>query len=133
MKNNLPVFGIITVILVVFRILLNNNPQLVFVVASINLVALLIVVFAITNRAKTTIAEKITQSGVPKDIEIREKKQFRRCIDCWTYIPLAIIYISYLFCFSSELGNDIISIVALGLSLSDSFIANAVANLCVKE
>lgn len=58
MKNNLPVFGIITVILVVFRILLNNNPQLVFVVASINLVALLIVVFAITNRAKTTIAEK---------------------------------------------------------------------------
>ena len=52
MKNNLPVFGIITVILVVFRILLNNNPQLVFVVASINLVALLIVVFAITNRAK---------------------------------------------------------------------------------
>lgn len=133
MKNNLPVFGIITVILVVFRILLNNNPQLVFVVASINLVALLIVVFAITNRAKTTIAEKITQSGIPKDIEIREKKHFRRCIDCWTYIPLAIIYISYLFCFSSELGNDIISIVALGLSLSDSFIANAVANLCVKE
>lgn len=133
MKNNLPVFGIITVILVVFRILLNNNPQLVFVVASINLVALLIVVFAITNRTKTTIAEKITQYGVPKDIEIREKKLFRRCIDCWTYIPLAIIYISYLFCFSSELGNDIISIVALGLSLSDSFIANAVANLCVKE
>ena len=133
MKNNLPVFGIITVILVVFRILLNNNPQLVFVVASINLVALLIVVFAITNRAKTTIAEKITQSGVPKDIEIREKKHFRRCIYCWTYIPLTIIYISYLFCFSSELGNDIISIVALGLSLSDSFIANAVANLCVKE
>ena len=102
MKNNLPVFGIITVILVVFRILLNSNPQLVFVVASINLVALLIVVFAITNRAKTTIAEKITQSGVPKDIEIREKKHFRRCIDCWTYIPLAIIYISYLFCFSSK-------------------------------
>ena len=86
MKNNLPVFGIITVILVVFRILLNNNPQLVFVVASINLVALLIVVFAITNRAKTTIAEKITQSGVPKDIEIREKKKN-------TIIKLQSIYI----------------------------------------
>ena len=94
MKNNLPVFGIITVILVVFRILLNNNPQLVFVLTSINLVALLIVVFAITTRSKTTIAEKITQSGVLKDIEILEKKHFLRCIDCWTYILLAIIYIS---------------------------------------
>lgn len=52
MKNNLPVFGIITVILVVFRILLNNNPQLVFVVASINLVALLIVVFVLPTEQK---------------------------------------------------------------------------------
>lgn len=133
MKNNLPVFGIVTVILVVFRVLLNNNSQLVFVVASINLVALLVVVFAITNQAKEKITEKITLSGVPKDIRIREKKRLCRCVDCWTYIPLTIIYIGYLFCFSSELGNDIISIVALGLSLSDSFIADAVANLCVKE
>lgn len=52
MKNNLPVFGIITVILVVFRILLNSNPQLVFVVASINLVALLIVVLLLPTEQK---------------------------------------------------------------------------------
>lgn len=133
MKNNLPVFGIVTVILIVFRILLNNNTQLVFVVALINLVALLVVVFAITNQAKAKITEKVTRSGVPKDIRKREKKHLCCSVDCWTYIPLTIIYIGYLSYFSSELGNDIISIVALGLSLSDSFIADAVANLCVKE
>lgn len=133
MKNNFPVIGVITVILVAFRILLNNNTQLVFVVASINLVALLVVVFAIINQAKEKITERVTGSGVPKDIRTREKKRLCRCVDHWTYIPLIIIYIGYLFYFSSELGNDIISIVTLGLSLSDSFIADAVANLCVKE
>lgn len=133
MKNNLPVFGIITVILIVFRVLLNNNSQLIFVVASINLVALLVVVFSITVQTKTKIAEKITQSGVPKDIRNREKKCLFRSVDCWTYIPLTIIYIAYLVCFCSELGNDIMAIIALGLSLSDSFIADAIASLCIKE
>ena len=133
LKNNFPVFGIVTVVLVVFRILLNDNTQLVLVVSSINLVALLVVIFTITNQTKAKIVEKVAQSGVPENIRIRENKHLCRCVDCWTYVPLTIIYIGYLFYFSSELGNDIISIVALGLSLSDSFIADAVANLCVKE
>ena len=129
MKNNLPVFGIITAILLVFRILLNNNQQLVLVISSINLAALLIVVFSITVQIKTKISNKIIQSGVPQDIIKREKKQVCRAVDCYTYIPLAIVYIIYLFFFSCELGNDIISIFALGLSLSDTFISDVVANL----
>lgn len=133
MKNNIPVFGIITVILIVFRILLNNNSQLILVVASINLVALLVVVFSITVQTKDKITEKITQSGVPKDIRKREKKHLFRSVDCWTYIPLTIFYIDYLVYFCSELGNDIMAIIALGLSLSDSLIADAIASLCIKE
>lgn len=132
MKNNIPLFGIIIAILIVFRVLLNNNPQLIFVVASINLIALLIVVFSITVQIKTKITYIIEQSGIPEDIATREKTQICRIVD-GLYIPLAIIYIVYLVSFCSELGNDIISILALGLSLTDSFIADAVANLCVKE
>jgi len=133
MKNKLPVFGIVTVILIVFRILLNNNSQLIFVVALINLIALLVVIFSISGQAQAKITERIEQSGVPKDIKMREKRIFCQTVDCWAYIPLTIFYIIYLVCLCSELGNDIISIVALGLSLSDSFIADTVANLCVKE
>ncbi len=133
MKNNISVFGVIIAILIVIRVLLNKNPQIVFVVALINLIALLIVVFSITVQIKTIITDKIMQSKVPEDIVKREKRQNYKKVDFCIYIPLLIIYIVYLIYFCSELGNDIISILALGLSLMDSFIADAVANLCIKE
>ena len=129
MKNNLPVFGIITAILLAFRILIDNNQQLVLVISLINLAALLMVVLSITDKIKAKISNKIIQSGVPQDIIKREKKQVCRSVDCYTYIPLSIAYIIYLVYFSSELGNDIISIFALGLSLSDTFISDIAANL----
>lgn len=128
-KNNIPIFGIITAILLVVRILLDSNSQLVIAVASINLVALLLVVYSITDQIRTQVTNKIEKSGVPRDIMERERQQVCRNVYCCAYIPLAIIYVIYLAYFSSQLGNDIISIVALGLSLSDTFVANTIANL----
>ena len=128
-ENNLPVFGIITIILIVSRILLNDNTQLIVVVALINLIALLVVIFSITVQTKNRINEKITESGVPLEVKEREKKKLFRRIDCSAYFTLAVVYIFYLSVLCSELGNDIISIIALGLSLSDA----TVANIGVKE
>ena len=129
MKNNIPIFGIITVILIVFRILLDDNLQLPLVIALINLVALLMVVFSITNQIKIKLIEKTTDSGVPKDIIKREQKNIVLYTDCYPYIALLTFYVIYLFFLCSELGNDIISIAALGLSVSDTFIVKAIVSL----
>ena len=129
MENNWPVFGILTTTLLVFRILLNNNQQLVIIISVINLVALFIVVYSITTQIKANLSNKIIQSGIPDDIMDRDKKQAYRRVDCYTYFPLTIFYVIYLFFLSSELGNDIISIIALSLSLSSSFISDVITNL----
>lgn len=133
MKNNVAVYGIIIALLLSFRILIDKNDQLLLFVAAINIVALLVVVSSITSNAKAIIKKKITLSGVPDAIVAREVKIGHRRIDYYTYIPLVIICLAYLFFIHSELGNDIISIVALGLSLTDSFISNGIVKTLYKE
>ena len=124
-----PFFGIITVILVVVRILLDSNHQLPLVIASMNLVALLMVVYSISKQITTQLLQKAFSSRVPRDIIKREQKVIILRTNCFTYIPLLILYIIYLFFLCSELGNDIISIASLGLSLSDTLISKAIVNL----
>ena len=128
MKNNFPVFGILTLLLLLFRIILNKNAQLVYVVSVINLIALLIVVFSISKSIKAGVSTTIHNSGVPQEIIDREIKETFHKLDLLIYLPLAIIVLLYLVFLSSQLGNDIIAIVALGLSVSDSYIADIVIN-----
>lgn len=122
MKNNIPIFGILMLILIILRFLFNDNPQLIAVVASINLAALLIVLFSLTTRIKERGIKKIERMGTVKHFVSRSCKQFRLLIDCGIYIPYGVASIIYLLCFKCELGNDVISIIALCLSLSDEYI-----------
>ncbi len=129
MKNNIPLFTVIMVILVILRCLFNNNPQLVVIIAGINLTALLIVLFSITAQLKKRGTEKITRIGAVNHFVKRDNKHFRRAIDCGVYIPYAFISSIYLLYFKCELGNDIISIVALCLSLSNEYIVTTIIDL----
>lgn len=128
MKNNLPVFGIIMALLIVFRCLTEKSAYLTKTVAIINLVALLIVVFSITIQIKERLVEKIEQSGIPQEISRREKRVVQKRIDCITYIPFCIVAVTYVIFWSSGMFNDIISIVALCLSLSDTYIIEMVVS-----
>ena len=127
MKNKLPVFAFVTAILFVVRILFNSNSQLTLVIASINLVALLVVVFSILNQIMERISEIIKDSNVPLEVMNREKKDTYKRVFFRTFIPLLVFSILYLVFWCCELANDLISIVALGLSLSDADIAEVLA------
>ncbi len=129
MKSNLPIFGIITALLIIFRCLIEQSEHLLKAIAIINLVALLIVVLSITVQIKKELIEKIYRLNVPQDISAREIKNMQRTIDLFVYIPLGIACIIYLIVFTSSLRNDIISIVALCLSLSDTYIINAIVSI----
>lgn len=128
MKNNLPVFGIIMALLIVFRCLTEKSVYLTETIAIINLVALLIVVFSITFQIKKELVEKIEQFGIPQEISRREKTAVRKRIDCITYIPFGIIAVIYVVFWASGMFNDIISIIALCLSLSDTYIVKTVVS-----
>lgn len=126
MKNNIPIFGFIMVILIIVRCSFNSIPQLVLVIAAINLVALLMVLFSITAQIKEQGSNKINRLGPVKHFANRDNKRFCHMLNCVTYIPYTVISIIYLLWFKCALGNDIISIIALCLSLSDQYIVTLI-------
>lgn len=126
MKNYTPLFTILISMLIFLRIISNESENLVYIISILNFIALLIVFFSIAEKIKTTIHEKIAASKVPKDIIEREIKTAYRKINIITYVPISIIIVIYFGYLASELGNDIISIISLGLSLVSSNIVEIV-------
>lgn len=120
--RNKPTFAIVMVLLIVARCLLNYNMQLTLIVGLINLFSLLTVVVSITEQFKMEFINKMKSYSMLEDIKMREQKKILRTAGCAVYIPLIVLFIIYLIFFVSDLGNDIISILALGLSLSDIYI-----------
>ena len=128
MKNHTPTFVILTLLLIAFRCLFNGTDQLVLVNGLLNSVALLFVFFSITEQIIEAIHSRIDTVPLPKDIAVREKKSKKIATYIISYLVYAIIVFVYLRFFISELGNDILSIISLGLSLIDRNISNCIAN-----
>ena len=133
MKNKLQTIGIITVILIALRCLVEANPQCVIIVSAINIAALLVVVYVICEQIRAGVSDNIKAHNIPKQIEKREIRSFTIKMSLLVYIPFALATVVYLVFLSSGLGNDIIAIVALGLSLCDNHIASLVTSLYRKK
>lgn len=131
MKNQTSTFIIITVLLIAFRYLLNDSDRLVFANALVNVVAILLVFISITEQIIEKVHNRIDNTRIPKEIKLREKKCAKIYTRICFYSFYAIIIVAYLLFLVSELGNDIVSITSLGLSLIDKSIANGIAN-CIK-
>lgn len=128
MKKQTSTFVIITALLIAFRYLLNNSDQLVFANALVNVVAILLVFLSITAQIIKKTHKRIDDMGIPKEIKFREKKRTKTYARICSYSFYAILVACYLLFLVSELGNDIVSITSLGLSLIDKSIANRIAN-----
>lgn len=133
MKNKLQNIAIITAVLIVLRCMFEQNPQRDSVVSVINIIALLVVVYLITEQIKDGIISAIKSYHVPTEIETREIREITIKLSLAIYLPFAVISLLYLGFFSSGLGNDIISIIALGLSLCDEHIVSIVVSLQRKK
>lgn len=133
MKNKFQTIAIITLILIVLRCMVETNPQCVLIVSVINIVALLVVVYLISEQIKTGIVESIRALHVPEQIEKREIRELKNRMGVIIYVPFALASFGYLRFLSSGLGNDIISIIALGLSLCDNHIVSIAVSLYRKK
>lgn len=109
--------------LIAIRIFFQNSEHLTTIVAMINTIALFVVLFDIAERIKEKILRKITTMCAAKSIALREKNTFTRLF-YFIIIIFGILFVILYFIFGlTNLGNDIISISALAISiLSDEII-----------
>lgn len=133
MKDEAPIIWILTVGLIIVRIMMNKIAEVDLVVAIINIVALLGVVLIVVQKIVSEVQTAIEDSGVPIEIRNREKNAAIRKLEWIVYVPLLLFVMIYLVFWKSGLGNDIISIVSLGLSLTDVTVVDVVSNYILKK
>ncbi len=121
--------GVLIILLIPLRIIFNYNEQLLYIVACINIFALFVVLHTILRNSRNKIIRYIR--SFPDQLVVRERRKIN-CMFGFVYILIFITYIVYLKAFCSECSNDIISILALGLSLFDDYIVDFVVNIYKK-
>ena len=105
--------------LIAGRCLVESSDNSVVFVAMLNIVALLIVIFQIAEKLKGKILNKIKTVCLVKDVAKREKRIFLICFYAGLISVNALLIGAYFLWACCNLGNDIISIVALTFSLLD--------------
>lgn len=123
-----PVIIAIMGLLILVRVLINDNDNTVTIIAGINSVALLVVIVSITEQIKTKIKRKLDKSGNPKPIIQREIKVKGRWISFISYSIIVVFSALYIWLLKSTLANDIVSIVSLGIAVCDTYIVEIVSN-----
>lgn len=127
MNRKLSVLSIAIAIIILIRCVFDSNDDLVYIVAGINIVAIEFVIYTIIEKIVENITQKIKESNVPKQIINREITSIRFKIWGMSFGINLILIILYLLYLCSGLGNDILSILALGISVSDDEIVGKIA------
>lgn len=117
---------IVFCMLIFLRFISEKSENLTIIVSILNIIALLTVFVSIVEQIRISITNKIKNFTVPKEIINREVRNFTTKINIFAYIPFCFLVVIYFCFFSSTLGNDILSIVSLGLSLTNSNIAESI-------
>ncbi len=129
MNKKLSVLSFVIAIVIFLRCLFNNNENLIYIIAGINTVAFLFIECTIIEKTVSNIVDKIESSNVPEQIREREISSTRFKIWIWGMSISGIIIVLYFLCGCSNLGNDIISILALGVSILDDEIEKKITDI----
>lgn len=129
MAKRLLLLSIAVGFIIFIRTILNSSDNLVYIVAVINIISIMFVICTIIDKIISIITDKIKQTKAPTQIIKREVKNIRFKIWGLSIISIIFVTIFYLTYLCSSLGNDIISILALGLSILDSEIAKGIAEI----
>ena len=129
MDKKLSVLSFVIAIVIFLRCLFNNNENLIYIIAGINTVAFLFIECTIIEKTVSNIVDKIESSNVPEQIREREISSTRFKIWIWGMSISGIIIVLYFLCGCSNLGNDIISILALGVSILDDEIEKKITDI----
>jgi len=119
------IFGL----LIFLRFVFEDNSDLVVLVTIFNIVAALIVLLDISAGIRDAIIEKIKDSCAARTISAREQRKFKKIFDCSLGVGVILfIGLTLIFC-RSNLGNDVLSMASLGLSLLIDEIVQLCKNL----
>ena len=72
MNKNISVLSIAIAIIIFLRCILDGNDNIIYIVAGINIVAIIFVVYTIIEKILNNIIDKIKKSKVPEQILNRE-------------------------------------------------------------
>lgn len=128
MSKNIPILSIVIGIIIFLRCIFNDSDKIIYIVAGINIVAIIFVLYTIIDRILYNIINRIRDSRVPDEIVEREIKNTQLILWGWSIGVGVVLLVLYIGCWCSGLGNDIISILALGLSILDDEIVEKVAS-----
>jgi hypothetical protein len=128
MNKNISVLSIAIAIIIFLRCILDGNNNIIYIVAGINIVAIIFVVYTIIEKILNNIIDKIKKSKVPEQILNREIAGTQVKIWGWSIVIGVIVILVYFWKWCSGLGNDIISILALGISILDDEIVKKITD-----
>lgn len=77
MNRNISILSIVIAIVILLRCIFDSNENLIYIVAGINIVAIVFVLYTIIEKIVNGITNKIRESNVPKQIIMREEKTVR--------------------------------------------------------
>lgn len=128
MNKNISVLSIAIAIIIFLRCILDGNDNIIYIVAGINIVAIIFVVYTIIEKILNNIIDKIKKSKVPEQILNREIASTQVKIWGWSIVIGVIVILVYFWKWCSGLENDIISILALGISILDDEIVKKITD-----
>ena len=116
-------------IIILLRCIFDSNENIIYIVVGINIVAIVFVLYTIIEKILDDIIDRIKKSEVPLQIIKREIKNTQLKIWGWTIAFSAVVIVWYFLYACSGLGNDIISILALGISVLDDEIIKKITEI----
>lgn len=128
-KNTL--IAIVSVIIIVFRFLLDGSDYELFFVSSVTIISFLFVLFCITSNIYNNRVREYENNDYPK-IVIRKQKQKLSRLAWFVFGFLITFSILYILFFKSNVINDVIAIITLVISIEDSYIVNELSKYLVR-
>lgn len=130
LSKNIWVISIVIGIIIFIRCIFDNDENIIYIIGGINIVAIVYVVCTIIEKILNGIISKIDESGDPRQIRKRETRKIKIMIWSVCTVLGALIIGIYFSVMCSSLGNDIISILALGISVLDDDIVKNAIEIC---
>lgn len=117
MKRSIGI-ALLFLVLAIVRVVFNGNNNIIYVVALINIISLVIVVFGIIEKYLNIVKNEKYSNLSEQMVKVRYLK-LKRALISTTVVLFTILIAIYIKFFIAEQYNDVVSIIALGLSILD--------------
>lgn len=132
MKNNVPLVTAIFTMACFFRALCGKYElNIVIIMAFINALSLMFVVAFLVRGIYLCVNEKVNEFSIEPFKKNKKMEKVKMILGLFTVIILTAFGIVYMF-YHNASSNDIISIIALGLSIITTEVSEEVGNIIVK-